>query len=570
MISFFRVFVVALNKLRISVMLPNLMKNPAIVVLTILSLTLGLNSCALKNMLLPDPEPTVLEEERLPHKVAIVPFVNQTSNPEAGSIVRKMFYNFFGSLNYLDLEPFVIDDNLKRNELYQPILSGEAVSAARLGQLLGVDAVIYGEVLNLGKTYALVYADNAAGLKAKMVRCNNEQVIWELEHHIRIQEGSVPLSLTGLAATIVKTAISHQRATHLQAAAELCMQMVATIPNPEAVTEPPPRIIALVHNAGGKLLRPGDLLKVAMIGEKNQTASWSIPPLVENLPLKEKEPGVYIGAYRIRPEDRLAQGRVIGYLRSDTGAGSQWVDTLGPVKIGEPTLLPAKISKDTVLNAATSPYLVEGALVVLPGAKLIVERGTVVWFRKLGLIVKGELQINGTEAEPVSFASLGSNHWKGIFFDKSQTVNQLQYCQISNAEFGIRSSVSTVNLQNCIFQDNVWGIVIEEGKTEIHNSLVRTSDKIGIAARKSHLLVKDSVITENGSGGFILEKSKAQIERNNILNNGNWAIKVVSSANSVKAAHNWWGVDNPEQTEIIGQLSIEPTLKKPIDFKIAK
>ena len=551
-------------------MLPHLMKNPAIVVLTILSLTLGLNSCALKNMLLPDPEPTVLEEERLPHKVAIVPFVNQTSNPEAGSIVRKMFYNFFGSLNYLDLEPFVIDDNLKRNELYQPILSGEAVSAARLGQLLGVDAVIYGEVLNLGKTYALVYADNAAGLKAKMVRCNNEQVIWELEHHIRIQEGSVPLSLTGLAATIVKTAISHQRATHLQAAAELCMQMVATIPNPEAVTEPPPRIIALVHNAGGKLLRPGDLLKVAMIGEKNQTASWSIPPLVENLPLKEKEPGVYIGAYRIRPKDRLAQGRVIGYLRSDTGAGSQWVDTLGPVKIGEPTLLPAKISKDTVLNAATSPYLVEGALVVLPGAKLIVERGTVVWFSKLGLIVKGELQINGTEAEPVSFASLGSNHWKGIFFDKSQTVNQLQYCQISNAEFGIRSSVSTVNLQNCIFQDNVWGIVIEEGKTEIHNSLVRTSDKIGIAARKSHLLVKDSVITENGSGGFILEKSKAQIERNNILNNGNWAIKVVSSAKSVKAAHNWWGVDNPEQTEIIGQLTIEPTLKKPIDFKISK
>ncbi|MGD9279589.1 MAG: DUF799 family lipoprotein [Desulfobacterales bacterium] len=551
-------------------MLPSLMKNSAIVVLTILGLTLGLNSCALKNMLLPDPEPTVLEEERLPHKVAIVPFVNRTSNPEAGSVVRKMFYNFFGSLNYLDLEPFMIDDTLKRNELYQPIISGEAVSAARLGQLLGVDAVIYGEVLNLGKTYALVYSDNAAGLKAKMVRCDNEQVIWELEHHIRIQEGSVPLSLTGLAATVVKTAISHQKATHLQAAAELCMQMVATIPNPEAVTEPPPRIIALVHNAGGKLLRPGDLLKVAMIGEENQTASWSIPPLVENLPLKEKEPGVYIGAYRIRPKDRLPHGRVIGCLRSDAGAGSQWVDTLGPVKIGEPTLLPAKISKNTVLDAARSPYLVEGALVVLPGARLTIEPGTVIWFRKLGLIVKGELRINGTEAEPVSFASLGSNNWKGIFFDKSQTVNQLQYCQISNAEFGIRSSVSTVNLQNCIFQDNVWGIVIEEGRTEIHNSLVRTSDKIGIAARKSHLLVRDSVITENGSGGFILEKSKAQIERNNILNNGNWAIKTVSSADGVKAAHNWWGVDNPEQTEIIGQMTIEPTLKKPIDFKIAK
>ncbi len=233
-------------------------------------------------------------------------------------------------------------------------------------------------------------------------------------------------------------------------------------------------------------------------------------------------------------------------------------------------MLPAKISKNTVLNAARSPYLVEGALVVLPGARLTVQAGTVIWFRKLGLIVKGELQINGSEAQPVRFASLGSNNWKGIFFDKSQTVNQLQYCQISNAEFGIRSSGSTVRLQNCIFQDNVWGIVIEEGKAEIHNSLVRTSDKIGIAARKAHLLVKDSVITENGSGGFILEKSKAQIEQNNILNNGNWAIKAISSANGVKAANNWWGVDDPEQTEIIGKMTIQPILKKPINFKIAK
>lgn len=538
--------------------------------LTIVCLVLGVSSCALKNMLLPPPEPAVLEEAQLPHRVAIMPFINATSNPEASSVVRKMFYNFFSSLNYLDLEPFVIDDNLKRNELYDSILAGEPITAARLGQLLGVDAVIYGEVLNLGKTYALVYSDNAAGLKAKMVRCYDEQVIWELEHHVRIQEGDVPLSLTGLAATIVKTAISHHKASYLQSAAELCMQMVATIPNPEAVTEPPPRIIALVHNAGGKLLRPGDLVKVAMIGEKHQTASWSIPPVVENLPLKEKEPGVYIGAYRIRPNDRLAQGRIFGYLRSDTGAGSQWMDTLGPVKIGEPTLLPAKITKNTVLRAAQSPYLVEGAMVVLPGAKLTVEQGTFIWFRKLGLVVKGELQINGTEAEPVHFASLGSQEWKGIFFDKSRSVNLLQYCQISNAEFGIRASASTVNLQNCIIQDNVWGIVVEEGQTEIKNSLVRTSSKIGIAARKAQILVRDSVITENGSGGFILENVKAKIEQNNIMNNGNWAIKAVNSSDAVKAANNWWGVDEPEQTEIIGQLAIRPILKKPVEFKLAK
>ncbi len=543
-------------------------KNTAISTFLIICLALGASSCAIKDMLLPPPSPTVLEEQQLPHKVAIIPFVNKTSNPDAGNIVRKMFYNFFSSLNYLDLEPFVIDDNLKRNDLYQSITAGESVSATQLGQLLGVDAVIFGEVLNLGKTYALVYADNSAALKAKMVRCSSEQIIWELEHSVRLQEGEVPLSLTGLAAAIVKTAISHQQASHLQAAAELCMKMVATIPNPEGVSEPPPRIQALVHNGSAKLLQPGDRIKVALIGDKNQIASWSIPPLIENLPLKEKEPGVYIGAYRIRPKDRLPHGRIIGYLRSKNGAGSQWIDTLGPIKIGAPTLLPAAISKDTILNAQKSPYLVKDALVVLPGARLTVMPGTVVWFLKLGLIVKGELQIIGTKTEPVRFASLGHSNWKGIFLDQSHTQNKILHAQISDAEFGLRAADSTVFLQNCIFQNNVWGIVLEEGTAEIYKSLIRTSGKTGIAARKAKLSVKGSVITENDSGGFILENSKVLMEQNNILNNGNWAVKVLDKKGNIKAVKNWWGDENPELAEIIGQLAIQPVLKKPIEFKI--
>ena len=546
------------------------MKNKNTVISTLLTicLALGASSCAIKDMLLPPPSPTVLEEQQLPHKVAIIPFVNKTSNPDAGNIVRKMFYNFFSSLNYLDLEPFVIDDNLKRNDLYQSITAGESVSATQLGQLLGVDAVIFGEVLNLGKTYALVYADNSAALKAKMVRCNSEQIIWELEHSVRLQEGEVPLSLTGLAAAIVKTAISHQQASHLQAAAELCMKMVATIPNPEGVSEPPPRIQALVHNGSAKLLQPGDRIRVALIGDKNQIASWSIPPLIENLPLKEKEPGVYIGAYRIRSKDRLPHGRIVGYLRSKNGAGSQWIDTLGPIKIGAPTLLPAAISKDTILNAQKSPYLVKDALVVLPGAKLTVMPGTVVWFLKLGLIVKGELQIIGTKTEPVRFASLGHSNWKGIFLDQSHTQNKILHAQISDAEFGLRAADSTVFLQNCIFQNNVWGIVLEEGTAEISKSLIRTSGKTGIAARKAKLSVKGSVITENDSGGFILENSKVLMEQNNILNNGNWAVKVLDKKGNIQAIKNWWGDENPELVEIIGQLAIQPVLKKPIEFKI--
>jgi len=109
---------------------------------------------------------------------------------------------------------------------------------------------------------------------------------------------------------------------------------------------------------------------------------------------------------------------------------------------------------------------------------------------------------------------------------------------------------------------------LEEGRAEISKSLIRTSGKTGIAARKAKLTVKESVITENKSGGFILENSKVLIAQNNILNNGNWAVKLLDEKGKVKAAKNWWGDENPELAEIIGQLPIRPVLDKPIEYKI--
>jgi hypothetical protein len=546
---------------------PLIQRRLVTVLILIILIAAGSSSCALR-ILEPPPSPSVLEKNQLPTKVAVLPFVNKTSTPEAGKIVRRMFYNFFGSLNYQDVEPFVIDDNLRSNELYAEVIAGKSVSPQKLGQLLGVDAVIYGEVTCLGKIFALVYADNNAGLKARMVRCDTGQTVWELEHTIHIEEGEVPMSPIGLATAVFKTALSHTQATHMKAAAELCMQMVATIPNPPGVSHPPPKIEALVHNGAGNLLVPGDYLKVAMIGAKNQTASWSLPPLIDNLPMKEREPGVYIGAYRIKKKDRLPHGRLVGYLRDKAGFGSQWVDTIGAIKIGQPTVLPPVIAKDYVLSVEKSPYLVNNALLVKPGARLTMNPGTVIWFRSLGLIVKGELHIMGTEDDPVRLSGLGSDGWKGIFLDGSRAENKIRFCAISDAEFGFRASRSTVSIQNCQFQYNVWGIVMEEGNAEISASLIRTSEKSGISARKASIVVTGSVITENSAGGFLLENSRARIEHNNIINNGGWEIKVLDDKGRIKAAQNWWGTEDPIKNEIVGPVAVTPVLKSPIDFTV--
>ncbi len=514
-------------------------------------------------------KPEVSDESWLPHNVAILPFANQTSNPEAAVVVRKMFYNFFSSLNYLDLEPSFVDEKLAKKNFYPKITAGEVVSPRQLGQMLGVDAVIFGEVLSLGKVYAVLYSDTQASLRARMVSCHSGQTIWELEHTAHLRAGEVPLSITGLAAAIIKTAISHQRADVMQAASKLCLQMIATVPNRPVLAEAPPRIEVMVHNGAGTLMQPGSLLKVVMVGDDGLGAGWSVPPLIENLPMQEEEPGVYFASYRIRPQDRLPYGRLVGHLRSKKGLQSQWVDILGPVTIGEPTVLPSVVSRDLVLSSAKSPYLVEEALVVLPGAKLTVNPGTVIWFRRMGIVVKGELNILGTADNPVRMAGMGTTGWKGILLDQSRAGNILSYCTISNAEFGFKASGSSVRFHHCLLQDNKWGLVLEETTAEIHASLIRTSEKAGISARKAQLLVKGSTISENGLGGFLLENSPARIEQNNISNNGKWAVKVVGGDSPVRATHNWWGKDNfNPDTMIIGPVEIQPILTKPVAFEM--
>ena len=361
-----------------------------------------------------DLRPDVVDESRLPYKVAILPFSNQTANPEAAVMVRKMFYNFFSSLNYLDLEPSFVDDNLAKKDLYSKIASGEIISARKLGYTLGVDAVIFGEVLSLGKVYAVLYSDTEASLRARMISCQTQKAIWELEHTAHLRAGEVPLSITGLAAALVKTAISHHKANVMHAASKLCLEMIATIPDRPALAGSPPRIEVMVHNGAGKLLLPESLLRVVMVGDEGLEASWSIPPLIENLSMKEAEPGVYFGSYRVKPQDRLPYGRLVGYLRSTIELQSQWVDILGPVTIGEPTVLPSVVSQSLVLSSAHSPYLVEEALLVMPGARLTVRPGTVIWFHRRGIVVRGELNISGTADNPVRMAGVGESGWKGI------------------------------------------------------------------------------------------------------------------------------------------------------------
>ena len=259
---------------------------------------------------------------------------------------------------------------------------------------------------------------------------------------------------------------------------------------------------------------------------------------------------------------------MVGHLRSKNNSVSHWVDVLGPVSLGRPTILPRKITRDTVLGLEKSPYIVEEVLVVQPGVKLIVKPGTIIWFRQLGIVIRGNIQANGTRKIPIRFGGVGTSKWKGIFLEGGRGNNVLSHCIISDAEYGLRTFDSDVVVNSCLFQDNAWAIVLEGSTAQIEESYLRTSEEIGLSARKSKILVKDSVISENKSGGILLQASDARIEHNNILNNGKWEFKILGDSSQVQAGSNWWGIDDASKIRLIGSAKVKPVLKGPINFEL--
>lgn len=510
----------------------------------------------------PRPSPAAAPGAALPRRVAVLPFESRANHPDAAPVMRRMFYNFFSSLNYIDIEPSAVDATLSAAGLSPKDAGADPAHYPRLGQLLGADAVIVGEVTAFGRIYALFYANQQVGLKVRMVACATGETLWELDHAVTLHDGDLPLSLPGVAAAIVKTAWSYQQANLMRAAAELCMQMAAAIPDPPAGAEPPPRIRLLVHNGSGGPLPPGRALKAVMLGDPHQRATLSLPPLFDALPMTEKEPGVYTAAYPIGPADRLAEGRLVGRLSSPAGASRLWEDALGPLRVGKPRRLPQAIKADTVLTAEAGPYLAAEALVVAKGATLRLEPGAVIWFERLGLVVRGRLEASGTAERPVVLAGLAPSGWKGVLIESGE--GRLSHCRVSGAEFGLRAARAAVRVEDCLFENNVWGLVMEEGELAVERSFIRASGKAGISARGSRLQVNASLIAENRQGGFVLENARALISGSTIAANGGFAVKTLGSGSEVQAGGNWWGVEDPAAAGLIrGEAMIEPVRKAP-------
>ena len=317
-------------------------------------LLLGLTAC-------PVPEGIKLPMQKLPQlkpksmsdklkhvdSVAVLPFKLVQGESQGAEIVRRSFYNSLSSKKFRDVELYRVDTLLQSNNL----ASQEALDNAtpqELASLLGVDAVVYGEVTAYGRYTAVTASAVRVGLHATMRDGQDGSVLWELTHVNTDLGGGAP-SLDPIAVVMkVISATMHVREIQLLRGADhLCRKMVNSIPGPTlSAALRPPAITAVAQDTQSMPKKAGDEIKVVMIGDPGHRATFQLGTFRKDLPMAEAEdtPGTYIGTYQVLPGDNVEDAVVEGHLIDERNNRSRRVDVFGSVTLDtEPPAAPAAL-----------------------------------------------------------------------------------------------------------------------------------------------------------------------------------------------------------------------------------
>lgn len=220
------------------------------------------------------------------------------------------------------------------------------------------------------------------------------------------------------------------------------------------------------------------------------------------------------------------------------------------------TVVDTSVEGNTFWTKENGPYVITDRTNFSanePGATLTIEAGTEVQFDDDAEInIFGNLIVNGTEAEPVTFTSgtaSSKNNWQVLVFDS--TNSNIANLKASNAEYGLLIFDSSIAVSNSEFND---ASLLMDGTTasfinlNLTNSPVlsfNTNLNLNTVSAKSvsggYALISDSgtlnienlSITDSSSGINISNSNNANLNNVNVISPNGPALNIYGSTVSV-------------------------------------
>ncbi|MBF0621571.1 MAG: DUF799 family lipoprotein [Magnetococcales bacterium] len=269
----------------------------------------------------------------LPATVAFLPFVNGTDADRAFEIVRRTMSSHFSGKNYRMMHIREVDRRLRAAKLTDPAEIAKR-PAHEIAGILGVDGLMYGTITHYDKLFLLTYAQVAVGVEMRLVNLKGKE-IWNGNQVSRKHEGGVATTPVGLILNAAFAAWHIKDDANLfRAADELGRELMGTIPEPKAIAGAKrPRIMQVVHDGMGKILKFGDSLSIAVEAEPGLKAAYARVDGLGLVDLVETEKGFYTAKVDIKPKDNVKAAAVVAVVENEEGTMVERVSPLGVVNV---------------------------------------------------------------------------------------------------------------------------------------------------------------------------------------------------------------------------------------------
>lgn len=265
----------------------------------------------------------------LPNSLAILPFSNMTETAESANLLRRTLHGHLARTNYEIPHVNHIDNRLALMDPNQGLLPEDAQVIA---QMLGVDALLFGNVIEYDRIYAGIYAQISFEVEMMMID-KYGALLWQQTFEEVSREGGISSTPWGILYNMAVTAMHLEDENMFAVADKLGRQIAAKIPQPEGYQHGGTFIESVIHNAPDKTLKYGDVLQVGIKGDANKFASVTLQGINQVFYLKEAEPGVYLGEIPIAYDWQNDGMMLTGYLRSSEGVISKAISPVGLIKV---------------------------------------------------------------------------------------------------------------------------------------------------------------------------------------------------------------------------------------------
>jgi hypothetical protein len=170
-------------------------------------------------------------KDRAPRSIAVLPILNETVSLKAPEMFRPILLNKLSLKGYETPALAFIDGRLRDKDIRE---AGQVntLTPQELGNLLGVDALLYAYVTEFSTTYLLAYASMTVGARFELKDAKTGEKLWESAHQVK--ESKLGLDQKSLGDT-VQFAAAQSYAPYAQKVIDESFQ---TLPNGPRAASP--------------------------------------------------------------------------------------------------------------------------------------------------------------------------------------------------------------------------------------------------------------------------------------------------------------------------------------------